>query len=384
VPLAPGDIYYGRGHYGHGSVNITNVNININKTVNVYKNVNVNNSVTVVNHQSFVSGDYKRGKFDRNHYVNEKISVGGPNIPPTRDSRVSVLKNVASEKRPPNHVRDIDVSKVKEDRKFTKDSNVSVMRHGARQDKRTVDVIRKPLDKQELKRERPAMDSKNKPGRSVGSEPKIDQGAKDRRDRTDAINDKKGLTPRPEQDVRKKDPVDRDSSKTTTQPGSRSDRFIPGGDRGTGPAKDNKNSDVRPDRTRTIDGVGQSDKRFDKKPERQTEGKPQSDKPSDFKGRTSSPDTSRPVQQKESPVFDKPRDTRSIPDSRNNEKPVIKRGDQESHHPPAEKAVRHDGTVKDAKPESEHDKKVRTEKNIKTEKDIPPGKENKENQERGR
>jgi len=385
VPLAPGDIYYGRGNYGHGSVNITNVNININKTVvNVYKNVNVNNSVTVVNHQSFVNGDYKMGKFDRNRYFNEKISVGGPNIPPNRNAKIPVLKHVASEKRPPERIRDIDVGRVKENRKLTKDSNISVMRQGARQDKKTVEVIRKPLDKQELKRERSTIDSKNKPGQSAGSEPRIDQGAKDRRDRTTTVNDKKGPTSRPDQDVRIKDSADRAPGKMNTQPGARSDRFIFRGDSGTGPAKESANRDVRTERTKTNDSADQSDRRTDKKPDRQTdtvrptEGKPQYDTQSNFKGRTSSTDTNRPVQQKESPVFDKPRDTRSIPDSRNSDKPVIKRNNQESPHPSAGNATRHDGMAKDAKPESEHDKKVRTEKNIKTDKDVQPGKENQE------
>ncbi len=54
VPLAPGEIYYGYGYYGPGSVNITTVNtVVVNRN---YSNARVNNSVTVVNRESFGTG----------------------------------------------------------------------------------------------------------------------------------------------------------------------------------------------------------------------------------------------------------------------------------------------------------------------------------------
>ena len=57
VPLAPREVYYGRGDYGPHSVNITNVNVtNVHVDKVVYKNVRVNNAVTTVNHDTFVRG----------------------------------------------------------------------------------------------------------------------------------------------------------------------------------------------------------------------------------------------------------------------------------------------------------------------------------------
>jgi len=86
---------------------------------------------------------------------------------------------------------------------------------------------------------------------------------------------------------------------------------------------------------------------------------------------------SRPVEQGEPPAFHKPLDNRSVPDSQKNEKPVIKRNDNESH-PTTGNAPNHDGVDKNAKPSPEHNKKVQPEKNSKTDKDVQPGKDNQE------
>ena len=51
VPLAPGEIYYGRRDYGPQSVNINQVNINIQK--NVYSNARVKDAVVTVQKDSF-------------------------------------------------------------------------------------------------------------------------------------------------------------------------------------------------------------------------------------------------------------------------------------------------------------------------------------------
>jgi len=51
VPLAPGEIYYGQRHYGPQSININQVNINIQK--NVYINARVKDAVVTVHKDSF-------------------------------------------------------------------------------------------------------------------------------------------------------------------------------------------------------------------------------------------------------------------------------------------------------------------------------------------
>jgi hypothetical protein len=74
VPLAPGEIYYGRGYYGRNSVNITNVNIKQVNITNVYKNVYVNNGVTVVNRKTFNTHSPTVVNVNKN-IIQEKIFV---------------------------------------------------------------------------------------------------------------------------------------------------------------------------------------------------------------------------------------------------------------------------------------------------------------------
>ncbi len=71
VPLAPGDIYYAYGHYGPGSVNIINVNINIHKKLRkrMYRNVKVDKAVIAVHRDSFASGRYKKYKARENLFI---------------------------------------------------------------------------------------------------------------------------------------------------------------------------------------------------------------------------------------------------------------------------------------------------------------------------
>jgi len=151
VPLAPGETYYGRGYYGPHSVNVTNVNVNINKTVvNVYKNVNVNNSVTVVDHKSFAGGHYRPGAFDRNSYLHEKISTVGPRIPPSRESRMPSLRPLHSDKMPPAGLSRINIQHVKEERKLGRSDNISVMRPGAKPLPRRPETVSRPLDRRNI------------------------------------------------------------------------------------------------------------------------------------------------------------------------------------------------------------------------------------------
>ncbi|HMK60013.1 MAG TPA: DUF6600 domain-containing protein [Dissulfurispiraceae bacterium] len=146
VPLAPGEIYYGRGYFGPHSVNVTNVTVN-KTVVNVYRNVNVNNAVTVVDHKSFMSGHYRQGTFDRNRYLNEKISVAGPNISPTRESRMPSLRTVHSDRMPPAALNRINVQHNREERKLGRAENISVMHPGAKPLQGRAETVSKPLDR---------------------------------------------------------------------------------------------------------------------------------------------------------------------------------------------------------------------------------------------
>ncbi len=69
VPLAPGEVYYGYGYYGPGSVNITNVNVNTVFVNRTYVNARVNNSVTVVQRETFGTGRHERVKIKENPFL---------------------------------------------------------------------------------------------------------------------------------------------------------------------------------------------------------------------------------------------------------------------------------------------------------------------------
>jgi hypothetical protein len=86
VPLAPGEIYYGRGYYGPHSVSITNININKINITNVYVNAQVVNAVTVMNRRTFLTGRTERlVDAPRNPFTaGVKPSIGRPDIKPER------------------------------------------------------------------------------------------------------------------------------------------------------------------------------------------------------------------------------------------------------------------------------------------------------------
>lgn len=129
VPLGPREIYYGRGHYGSHSVNITNVNVtNIQVDKTVYKNIQVNNAVTVVRHDTFVKGKHVDVKVTENPFLKEKISVLGPDIKHERATVMPVVKETPPAKRPPEPIREIKVREIKEKRPLVREQEASVLR----------------------------------------------------------------------------------------------------------------------------------------------------------------------------------------------------------------------------------------------------------------
>ena len=136
VPLAPGEIYYGRGYYGQHSVNITNVNINQVSITNVYKNVYVNNGVTVVNRNTFNTHsptvvNVNKNIIEQKIFAKNNISVGAPDIKPTKASYFVSDKQVTHAKLPPQHVRDLQIKQLKQSRPHIKAPDKSVLNPGA-------------------------------------------------------------------------------------------------------------------------------------------------------------------------------------------------------------------------------------------------------------
>ena len=149
VPLAPGETYYGRGNYGRNSVNITNVNINQVNITNVYKNVYVNNGVTVVNRNTFATAsprivNVNQSVIQQKIFTKNNISVGTPAIKPTRASYFSSARSVSAAKRPPQAVRNIQTTQLKQSRPFIKEADKSVLNPGIKPKTLPVNTVTTP------------------------------------------------------------------------------------------------------------------------------------------------------------------------------------------------------------------------------------------------
>jgi hypothetical protein len=161
VPLAPREVYYGRGNYGRYSTNITNVNIRQVHVTNVYRNVNVTNSVTVVNQTTFVTG--RPSSVDRNVVVNVRkdfskrrnIVVGSPPIKPVQTSYVPVVRQIPEAKRPPTAVRRIDVKEQRQSRPLVREPDRSAIRPQEQPRPLEVKKVEQPRPSSERTRERP-------------------------------------------------------------------------------------------------------------------------------------------------------------------------------------------------------------------------------------
>ena len=132
VPLAPGEIYYGRGNYGPHSVNITTVNINSVRVVNIYRNVNVSNGVTIVRRNSFNTASPAIVHVDRNNirkniFVTNNISIGAPDIKPSRGAHYPSAGSIPSDKLPPLRVRNLHPQEMKHERLLVRENYRSVL-----------------------------------------------------------------------------------------------------------------------------------------------------------------------------------------------------------------------------------------------------------------
>ena len=149
VPLAPGEIYYGRGNYGPNSVNITKINIKHVTITNVYKNVYVNNGVTVVSRNTFATAsprivNVNQSVIQQQIFTRNNISVGTPAIKPTKASYFSSPKPVPAVKLPPQAVRNIQTKQLKQSRPFIKEPAKSVFNPGLKPTELPVNTVTTP------------------------------------------------------------------------------------------------------------------------------------------------------------------------------------------------------------------------------------------------
>jgi hypothetical protein len=117
VPLAPGEIYYGRGYYGRSSVNITQVNITtINTTQVVYRNAAVRNGAMFVRRDGFAAGriSYVRPQQGVDVLMRQRTAPVPEFRPQSREARMPVVKQVPRAKLPPPTVGRLPARELRE------------------------------------------------------------------------------------------------------------------------------------------------------------------------------------------------------------------------------------------------------------------------------
>ncbi len=103
TPLAPGETFYGRRHYGRNSVNITTTTVNTGNIV--YRNRQVRGGMTVLPQNDFLRGRVVSQPSSRNTSVSVSVSLGSPRIHPLRETRMPIVKQTPPRVAPPVIVR---------------------------------------------------------------------------------------------------------------------------------------------------------------------------------------------------------------------------------------------------------------------------------------
>lgn len=131
VPLAPGDIYYGRGYYGPGSVNINTIvtnNIVINRT---YVNRDVRNAVRVMHRNTFLHGKKAPAPAWDNPFRQRNVGIGPPRFKPDKATYAPALKTIPAAKLPPQRIRKFSPDSLRQERKLVPDKRGSVFAPGS-------------------------------------------------------------------------------------------------------------------------------------------------------------------------------------------------------------------------------------------------------------
>lgn len=127
VPLAPGEVYYGYGHFGPASINITNITIN-RTVVKDFRHTRVRNAVTVINRDTFVRGRKERVVVRGNPFEHADVAVGPPRFRPGREAMRPVDRVIPRSFAPPEKVRRVRVEDIRRERRVVPDERGSVFR----------------------------------------------------------------------------------------------------------------------------------------------------------------------------------------------------------------------------------------------------------------
>lgn len=127
VPLAPREIYYGHGHYGKYSEDISHGRVHKVRGAKVYRNVAVGHGVTTIHRETFLRGKHVDLSVRDNPFLDrDEVSVGRPEIKPVQDTKVAVIREVPPVSAPPEAAREIDRDRRKGRRRLVKSEDRSV------------------------------------------------------------------------------------------------------------------------------------------------------------------------------------------------------------------------------------------------------------------
>ncbi|MSN25558.1 MAG: hypothetical protein GJV46_06765 [Geobacter sp.] len=101
TPLAPGEPFYGRRHYGRNSINITTTTVS-NRNV-TYRNRNVRGGMTVIPQNDFLRGRVVAEPAPRKGSgpISVSVSIGSPRLQPSRETRMPIIKHTPPRFAPP-------------------------------------------------------------------------------------------------------------------------------------------------------------------------------------------------------------------------------------------------------------------------------------------
>jgi hypothetical protein len=153
--LGPGETYYGHGHFGRHSVDISRAGARPKDMKRAYRNIHVRNAVTVVPRRSFAAGRMETTSVRENPFLMKGMEFGRPRIKPARTSSMPVIKKIPERDLPPRSVRVQPVPDRRKTRPLVRERDESVFKPGVVPKR----MFMKRQDR-ELYRERPKVENR--------------------------------------------------------------------------------------------------------------------------------------------------------------------------------------------------------------------------------
>jgi len=128
VPLAPGEIYYGYGHYGPHSVDLRRTDLRKFAIRPDYRNARVAGGVIAVSSDNFLRGRLGEARLAINPFQRAEIQPGRPAPAPASTGFALRAREIPASARPPEAVRKVEIPRLREDRPLVREPSRPVFR----------------------------------------------------------------------------------------------------------------------------------------------------------------------------------------------------------------------------------------------------------------